>query len=174
MSAAARGTALHTFMQYADYVAAAQDVEKEITRLVQGRFITEQQADVIDRNRLQAFFASELYKRMSTSSNVMREHRFMSALPATLLNPTLPERFASEQVVVQGITDCVFYEDDALVLVDYKTDRVNTPEELVERYAEQLHLYAKMLTETYQMPVKEMILYSFHLNCQVRVALPAL
>lgn len=169
MSATAKGTALHTFMQYADYRAAAKDTAAEIERLVQGRFITRQQGDGVDQKRLQAFFEGELYARMDASPKVMREHRFMSALPARLLDPSLSEQFAEERVVVQGITDCVFYEDDGLVVVDYKTDRVKTADELVERYAEQLRLYARMLADTYHLPVKELILYSFHLNEQVTV-----
>ncbi len=171
LSAAERGTALHTFMQYADYSAACADVEREITRLVSQKFITEQQADAIGREKLRHFFGSDLYARMAASNQVMREHRFMSALPVTELDSTLPETFAREHVVVQGIVDCVFREADGLVVVDYKTDRVETGEELVSRYAEQLRLYAKMLTETYQIPVKELLLYSFHLDTQVEVAL---
>ena len=95
----------------------------------------------------------------------------MSAIPATRLDPTLPDRFSDEQVVVQGITDCVFEEDGALIVVDYKTDRVKTPQELIDRYALQLQLYAEMLTETLHKPVKELLLYSFALDTQVAVEL---
>ncbi|MBR6548529.1 MAG: PD-(D/E)XK nuclease family protein, partial [Clostridia bacterium] len=164
LSATERGTALHTFMQYADYPAAATDFGWELERLVAQGFMTQQQADGVDHSKAAAFFAGPLYQRMARSPRVMREHRFMSQISVTQLDPTLPEKFENERVVVQGITDCVFEEDGQLVVVDYKTDRVKEIGELADRYAEQLRLYAHMLTEDMGMPIKELILYSFHLG----------
>ncbi len=171
LTAAERGTALHEFMQYADYANACCHMEEELHRLEQQNFLTARQVQCIQREKLQRFFGSTLYQRMSASPRVMREYRFMSAIPATRLDPTLPDRFSDEQVVVQGITDCVFEEDGALIVVDYKTDRVKTPQELIDRYALQLQLYAEMLTETLHKPVKELLLYSFALDTQVAVEL---
>ena len=72
-------------------------------------------------------------------------------------------------MLVQGIADCVFAEEDGLVLVDYKTDRVKTPEELADRYRSQLLFYKQALEQLLEQPVKEMILYSFALGETVEV-----
>ena len=70
--------------------------------------------------------------------------------------------------MVQGIADSVFEEDGQLVIVDYKTDRVQTDDELVQRYREQLRIYKQALEQTLSCPVGECWLYSFALGRAVR------
>ena len=81
----------------------------------------------------------------------------------------LPPEMAEEMVVVQGIADCVFVENGELVIVDYKTDRVKSPAELVERYRAQLDVYARALSAVLQLPVRECLLYSFALGQVVKI-----
>ena len=69
-----------------------------------------------------------------------------------------------DKILVQGIADCVFEENGQLVLVDYKTDRVNDKNELLERYKKQLTFYKYAIEKTLKMPVKEVMLYSFYLE----------
>ena len=71
---------------------------------------------------------------------------------------------SEEQVLVRGISDCVFEENGELVLVDYKTDRVKTESELLERYKNQIAFYRKVIEKTLQKPVKSAVLYSFSLS----------
>ena len=164
LSPAERGTALHEFMQYADYARAADDLEAEQKRLVREGFLTAEQVRGMDSNRLKAFFESPLYRRMSRSPHLQREVRFMVELPASELDPSLPEWGRNEMVMVQGIADCVFEEEGRMVIVDYKTDRVKSREPLVEHYAPQLALYARALDQTLPLPVGETLLYSFWLG----------
>ena len=70
---------------------------------------------------------------------------------------------------MQGIIDVYFEEEDGIVVVDYKTDRVSAPEELVRRYAKQLHYYAEVLERLTGKSVKEKIIYSFALKKEVRI-----
>ncbi len=169
LSSAEKGTALHAFMQYADYSAAANDPQREIQRLVEQAFITPQQGAVVDAQKLNTFFQSQLYHRMESSQTLLREHRFMAALPVTQIDPSIPKEFEQETTVVQGIVDCMFEENGGFTVVDYKTDRVKTPEELVKRYEQQLTLYAKILKESSGIQVKELLLYSFHLSQAIPV-----
>jgi len=69
-------------------------------------------------------------------------------------------------VTVQGIVDAFFYETDEngeeyIVLVDYKTDRVSTKEELVLLYRAQMEIYAETIASISQVEVREIILYGF-------------
>lgn len=171
LTPAEKGTALHQFMQYANYTAAAQNPREEIRRMVDLSFITPTQGEAVDVEKLTAFFQSDLYRRMAASPQVLREHKFMASLPVTQIDPTLPKELSREQVVVQGITDCLFGEEDGFVLVDYKTDKVKTPQELIARYQDQLQLYAKMLQSTSQIHIKELLLYSFCLNQEIAISL---
>ena len=63
----------------------------------------------------------------------------------------------------------MFREGDALVLVDYKTDRVQEDGELAERYRSQLQFYRQALEPILGLPVKETLLYSFSLGRTVSV-----
>ncbi len=170
LTAAQKGTALHTFMQYADYARAAADVAGERERLEAEGFLTPQQAASLPAERLERFFAGPLYARMAASADCRREFHFTVTVPADTV-AAQPTGFADEQVVVQGIADCVFREGDGLVLVDYKTDRVKTAEELAERYRSQLQFYRQALEDILGLPVTQALLYSFHLNDTVVVAL---
>ena len=171
MTPAERGTALHTFMQFAFYEAAAADLEGEIARLVRGGFLTAEQGECLPRPRIRRFFDSRLYSRMRASRRCLREQHLTIEIPAALYRPglELPEDAAGETMVVQGIADCVFEENGALIVVDYKTDRVKTGEELAQRYAPQLRIYAHALAQTLGLPVLECLLYSFALSSEIRV-----
>ena len=66
--------------------------------------------------------------------------------------------------MVQGIADCVFEENGELVLVDYKTDRVQSEEELLCEYKNQIAFYKYAVEKSLKKPVKQAALYSFYLN----------
>lgn len=164
MTPAERGTALHTYMQFARYEDACLNPGQERERLVEEGFLTKEQGDAVELLRVSKFFAGKLGKRILSSKNVMRETRFMAELPAKEVKPELTGEMAEEPVVLQGVVDCVFEENGGLVLVDYKTDRIREPEELWKRYETQLKLYARAVSDMTGMPVKECLLYSFYLN----------
>ena len=130
MTAAQKGTAMHTFMQFCDYTAAKSDLTAEIQRLTNSGYITEKQAQSLDKDRLNAFFNGDFAKRMFDSRRIYRELKVSSFVPANELEDT----DYTDKVLVQGIADCVFEEQDGLVLVDYKTDRVSNQQELLDRY----------------------------------------
>ena len=82
----------------------------------------------------------------------------------------LPEKLSEQMVVLQGAVDCVFEECGELVVVDYKTDRAKEAPELWRRYEAQLGLYCEAVSQCLGLPVKECLLYSFHLNRQISSA----
>lgn len=170
MTPAERGTALHAFLQFADYKEAAKDPKVELERLVAKGFLMEEQGKAVDQRRLRAFLHSSLMSRMLSSQQCFREYRFTVQIPANEIDPDLPPTLAQEPVVLQGAVDCAFVEEGALVIVDYKTDRIHSADELRKRYARQLELYAQALTRCTGMPVKECVLYSFHINAEVIVS----
>ncbi len=160
MTAAQRGTAMHTFMQFCSYESAKEDIEKEIERLTELDFITQQQAKSLDREKLSSFFASSLARRMFNSDKIYREIKISSFISARDIYDTDYD----DKILVQGIADCVFEENGKLVLLDYKTDRVKTPDELLDRYRRQIMFYKEAISKTLKKPVKEALLYSFYLQ----------
>lgn len=160
LTPAQRGQAMHGFMEHCDYSKAKENLEKEILRLVDLGMLNEQQAESLDKAKLRSLFNSDLLNRMINAENIYREIKVASFVPVCELEDT---EFTDE-VLIQGIADCVFEEDGELILVDYKTDRVDNSEELLERYKNQIDFYKYAVEKTLRKPVKQALLYSFCLN----------
>ena len=166
LTPAERGTATHRFMCYADYELAQQSISEQAELLVKQGKLTEQQADGIDCDAVRSFFDSELYQQIKNAKRVLRESRFIFEMPAREVDNTCD---SDEKVVVQGIADCVIFEEDGITVVDFKTDREVTDKDLVERYTRQLHLYAQAFSANYNLPVKGCLIYSFCLKKVVNI-----
>ena len=74
-----------------------------------------------------------------------------------------------DPIILLGFADCVFLDGYEAVLVDYKTDRVQTGSQLADRYCHQLALYREALENGLGKRVKETILYSVYLGEEVRL-----
>ncbi len=165
LTPAQKGNAIHKFMQFADFKAASRSPEEEIARLVERQFISPQEAQWVSPQKVSSFFESGIGKRMLASPRLLREYRFLGEVSAEIAGGEPGE----EPISIQGVMDCLFFEGEEMVIVDYKTDRVKGPEELVARYAGQLALYEEIAQKALGHPVKEKILYSFHLDGEIRV-----
>ena len=167
LTGAQRGDALHKFMQFSDYARAAADPAAELERLAAEGFLSRQEAGAVEVERLRAFFTGPLAARIFASQKVWRELRFLAEAGRETLGEYTDLFEGESKTAVQGVADCVFLEDGGAVVVDYKSDRVKRPEELVDRYRVQLELYRKLLGEALGVPVKECVLYSFALNREI-------
>lgn len=168
-TAAERGTAHHKFLQFCNFEAAKNDIHSELDRLVSDGTLTDIQAELIDKKELHSFLESRLAQRIMASSLVMREERFTVNITAGMLDSTLEGEAADSRVVMQGAVDLIFEEDNSLVVVDYKTDRVREIERLKELYSKQLSLYKLAVEEFTECKVKECIIYSIHLNSYITI-----
>lgn len=168
LTATGRGTAVHKIMQYMDYDKIREDFDGEIERLKEWEYISEEEAKV-DTKHIKAFVKSRLFERMCSSEKLKREMKFLTFLPAEKINGNVPENFKNEQIVVQGAVDCMFIEDGGVVIVDFKTDRVNDEKKLIDCYAEQLNIYAMACEKITGLPVKEKIIYSLVLDSSIVV-----
>ena len=167
LSPAERGTAVHTFMQYASPDAIGTRFDEELARLVAAGHLTEEQAAVVDKTAILRFAKSELFDRIRHAKTVLREWRFNIAVPASELFEQAGD--IDDTITLQGMVDCAIIEQDRVVLVDYKTDRVKNRDELIERYRRQLAIYAKAIEQIRHLPVTEIYLYSFTLGEAVNI-----
>ncbi len=168
LTPAERGTAIHKFMQYCD-ISSKPDLSGEKQRLFEYGFISEKEADSIDISLISHFFESSLFGRILSSPDVRREMKFMTEVPAFKLDSELSESVRNTPVIIQGAVDLCFEEDDGIVVVDFKTDRVQNEDELKNTYKEQLTIYSKACEKIFAKPVKERIIYSFALSKEIRV-----
>lgn len=158
---ASYGTTLHKLMQYIDPCEdlSREMVVAEIDRLLADKVITDAEAKTVNPDKIVGFYASPLGKRIIKSGNVYREQPFEVEIDAKLAYPELGD--TDEKILLQGVIDCFFYEDDEIVLVDYKTDRYDNIGEIHEKYDRQLELYKYALEKITKKTVKESYIYLF-------------
>ena len=167
LTAAEKGTAMHTFMQYANYPAAELDPAAEAERLAENGLLSPEERDSLNIGQLAEFFGSELYMRMKNSDNIRREQKFLVKKSDAGLDDERLMEYNNDSML-QGIADCMFEENGGIVLIDYKTDRVSDPQTLIDRYDLQIKLYAAALSRIFGKKVKEAYLYSFSLGRAVK------
>ncbi|MEC1524039.1 helicase-exonuclease AddAB subunit AddA [Neobacillus niacini] len=170
LSPAERGTALHMVMQHVDLArpVTIESVKTQIEAMVNNELITVEQAEVIDTQLIGKFFESDLGKRMLKAKAVSREIPFTLSLPAAEVYPTWKGQ--DESVFVQGIIDCVFEDENGLVLIDFKSDGIRDRYKggfeqakpiLEQRYLLQINLYTQALERIWKRKVDERFLFFF-------------
>ena len=164
----ARGTAYHRVMECLEYdkMDSAKQLREQVTALVENKKLSEAEADCVRISDVQIFIESELGQRMkgaALSGNLFREQPFVISRSAAEIDESWDPQ---ERVLVQGIIDAYFLEEDEIILVDYKTDRVRRGEEqkLIDLYHTQLEDYAQALQRMTGRRVKEKYIYSFTLK----------
>lgn len=166
LTAAEKGTAMHFVMQHLDLTKPLDEAgtEKQIAEMLEKELLTEQQAQVVNVQKISRFFKLELGQRMLAASTIHREVPFNIPVKCTEIFPEAPaDIYDNEQILLQGVIDCYFEEAGGLVLLDYKTDYVapGGGAELKEKYRIQLEHYAAALEKITGKKVKEKYLFLF-------------
>ena len=164
-----RGTALHLAMQYLDYSKTDTEaaIREEVARLTAGQFITPAQGAAVDTAAIRALFASPLGGKLRNAPQVEREFKFSMLVPAA---DYFPECEPGEELLLQGVVDCWFREEDgSITVVDFKTDRVteHTVEERAAGYRPQLEAYTRALGEVMGAPVTQRVLWFFAVDREI-------
>ena len=158
-------------MELLDFSAAYDEdtLKRQIGQLQREGMLTEDMVSCIRTEDILCFLESKSAKRMSQAAKnkkLYKEQPFVLGVDA---GEIYPEEETKETILVQGIIDVYFEEEDGLVVLDYKTDQVHAAEELREKYHAQLMYYAKALEQLLKKPVKEKIIYSFTLQEEIQV-----
>ena len=170
-SATERGTAYHRVLECMDLsgIRHSDQVKERMENLVLQGKLTGQAAETINPYDIYVFCKSSLCNRLLNAEQngmLSKEQPFVIAKPAGEISKDYE---SDKDVLIQGIIDAYFEESDGIVLIDYKTDRVKTAEELIARYKKQLELYGEALEQTTGKKVKERIMYSFCLGKEISV-----
>lgn len=176
VSAVQRGTAYHKLLEMLDYSIGAdrqsvstKELMQHFAQLCKQGHISEEFFAVIRPEDMECFRNSSIAQRMGAAfarQELYREQPFVLGVDAEQVYPGM---IPGETVLVQGIIDAYFEEDGELVVVDYKTDRVQTGEELIKRYKTQLDYYAQALEQLTGKHVKEETIYSFALGREINL-----
>ena len=168
LSSAEKGTLMHLILQKLD-VKIDYDKDK-IQALIQGLKekgrINEAQENAVDIDKILKFTESKIWKEMQNAKEVQREKPFYLNVPVK----EIYEENIDENILVQGIIDLYYItKDDKLVLVDYKTDKVNSEDELIEKYNEQLKLYKEALEKALGRKTDFVYIYSLYLGREIEI-----
>lgn len=166
ISAAEKGTVMHSVMQHIklDKVSDIKNIRSEIEKLISNEILTEKQAEAVNPFKVLDFFNSSLGKRMLASNKIYREVPFYMEIKSTeVYNELSKDKFDNELIILQGIIDCFFEENEEIVLLDYKTDFVTEDNiaSIKEKYKIQLDYYEKALNRMTGKRVKEKYIYLF-------------
>ena len=157
---AAIGDSYHHALAFYDY-------SKDISQL--SDFLSPEEYGLLNQEKLKTFLDSplgQLFAKAYKENTLYREQHFMQEVEYEKL---FPEDGGDnvEKVILQGIIDAFIMEEDGIILVDYKTDRVKDREELRNRYQKQIDLYSEALEQILGKKVKRRVLYSFSLGEEV-------
>ena len=169
LTPAQRGTLLHRFMEKCDFIAASQDANAELDRLKDGKSFSQAEAQAINVNKITEFFKSDVYKRICNSESFLREQEFTMSIPVSDINTDLSE--TDEKAVVQGVIDALLINGKNGEIIDYKTDKVKSEDELVEKYRQQMMVYKRAAGECFGLEDVKVTLYSFSLSKEISVKL---
>ena len=157
---AAIGDSYHHALAFYDY-------SKDISQL--SDFLSSEEYGLLNQEKLKKFLDSplgQLFAKAYKENSLYREQHFMQEVEYEKL---FPEDGGDnvEKVILQGIIDAFIMEEEGIILVDYKTDRVKDGEELRNRYQKQIDLYSEALEQILGKKVKRRVLYSFSLGEEV-------
>ena len=178
VSGSMRGSAFHKVMELFDFSKLTIEVnsdkkkakellESQLADMLRDGRLSEEYYAVISVPKIVGFLTSKTAARMGEAARAGRlykEQPFVLGLSANRLSGEFPQE---ETVLIQGIIDVFFEEYGKYVLLDYKTDAVETAEELVKRYHVQLDYYAEALEQSFGCRDTERILYSFKLGEEI-------
>ena len=171
VSPAERGTIHHRLLQLLDLTRTwDENLLLEAVKLYteQGYF-NEAEASVIRTDRILSVLRTDLCRRMgkaAAAGRLKREQPFVIGVAASEIDNAWP---ADETVLVQGMIDAYFEENGKIIVLDYKTDRVKSADELTERYRSQMKWYARALKQLTGREVTEKYLVSIELEQVIRL-----
>ncbi|MBR4795730.1 MAG: PD-(D/E)XK nuclease family protein, partial [Lachnospiraceae bacterium] len=167
---ALRGTAVHRVMELLPFEddslvnADASKVRKAIAEMTQTGLIGEEDAKLVNPEKVALLLQNDFVEILNIAAKEGRLHKEQPFVMSIMPHEAGIDSDSDEEILVQGIIDLFVEDEDGLILLDYKTDRVNTPDELIKRYAKQMELYGIALSKAYGKPVKNYRIYSFALT----------
>ncbi len=166
------GTAMHRFMECFDFTVddCIASFDEQLQQMKKLRMLSDDEQLRISPYKLKRFMGEEIALRMNKAAKnnkLYKEKPFVFGTDGKQLFSD--ESSSNEMILVQGIIDVFFEEDDGIVLLDYKTDRVDEADQLVLRYEKQLQLYKSAIEKAYNNTVKEVLIYSFALDETIKL-----
>lgn len=159
-TAVRKGLLIHFILQNLDFktLNTKEELRNYIEKLVFEKVISEQDKKYINVSRIYNFLNSKIGKELKEAKKIFREYEFI------LMNKDISNS------LIQGVID-LFYvtKEDKVVLVDFKTDRIDNEEEFIKKYKIQLEIYKEAINSLTEYNVDDTFIYSFNLNKEIKI-----
>lgn len=163
------GTLMHRAMEMIDFTTLPAEeaaIESALHGLVEKKVFTEEEGHILLSGKrkptpvssLLTFARGPLAEKMKTASAIRKEMPFSILLPARSFYPDCEE---GENIFLQGVMDCLLEYEKDFIIIDYKTDRTMSEEELKNHYKIQLQVYGEAAEKLLRKPVSHLYLWSF-------------
>ena len=157
-----------------------EHIKSFIKELAEKDIFSNEEAAVINPYKIRTMLLSSLGKRMIEADKLnllKKEKQFSAGLTFDMIynsdsreafdnNDKKTDDMSEDMIIVQGIIDAFFHEDNKIILMDYKTDFADE-DKLIGMYKAQLDYYAYILEKITGLKVAEKIIYSFHLEKEI-------
>lgn len=171
---AVRGTLIHSVFEHLDYLRFTKEseIKAELERLIGEHILQQEILEAINIKRLSEMAQSKIVDRMRKAKHVEKEKAFIYLMAANQVNPDYPE---NEEILVQGVIDSFFVDEEGITLIDYKTDYIDRADVekskafIISKYKKQLELYAVALENITKTKVAHRYIYLYNINEWVRV-----
>lgn len=164
------GTIVHFVMQHLNIMESLtqENISEQIKKMVHKRLLTEKEAEVVNLEMLHEFFCTDIGRRMKESHYIKREVPFVIKKNA---NEIINSLNRDDYILIQGIIDCYFHEDDKVVIIDYKTDKIvdGNLEAIKQEYSPQILSYKEAVEKITCKKVKACYLYLFDIGQAVEI-----
>lgn len=168
LTGARRGTVMHKVMEHLQFTPAMtrRHVERQLAQWEKEGIFTADEVQAVYVKGIVQFCQSPLGQRLAQATDIRREYPFTVLFTGGDYLPAVEE---GERMLIQGVIDCLFYDGSVWVLVDYKTDHLDRPEDFRDRYAVQLAMYKRAVEQISPITIHDVYIYSFHLEQSIRM-----
>jgi len=168
LTSAQKGTLMHLVLQKLDekIIYDKSKILELLENLREKNIITNKEMLAVNLDKIYNFTKTKIWEELKSAKLIEREKPFYINIPAKeIYNEDI-----EEDILVQGIIDLYYItNDDKLVLVDYKTDKVQEEAELIKKYKMQLEIYRRALEKTLNIHINKMLIYSTYLNKEIKL-----
>ena len=174
LKGAQRGTLIHSVFEHLDYLTYQDEkaITQEIERLIIEHRLSEDVLKVVSVKRLAQMAQSDLVNKMRQAKHVEKEKAFIYLAQANLVDENYPEE---EEILIQGVIDSFFIDEEGITIVDYKTDYIDpsnkaaSKEKIKKKYKKQLDFYNMALEAITKISVAHRYIYLYNINEWMRL-----
>jgi ATP-dependent helicase/nuclease subunit A len=139
-------------------IDSINSLEEYINNLVTTGIINEKDKKYINVNKIYNFLNSNLGNQIKLSNEVKKEVEFVAKL----------EKYSN--ALIQGVIDLYYKNQNGnIILIDFKTDKLNKDELFIKKYRIQLDIYKDAIESLTGLKVEKKYIYSFYLDKEIEV-----